>query len=163
MILRDATPGDIAFIMETERLPGYETMVGRSSADEHAAEMAKPSSDYIIAEEEGAPLAFAMLQTLDDPNGNIYLKRIAVARQGEGVGTRTLRALQDYVFALPGAHRFYLHFSVRNERGRRLYAAVGFQHEGVEREVFQLEDGGRVDIVRVSILRREWQALRSGA
>ncbi|MBL8538266.1 MAG: GNAT family N-acetyltransferase [Hyphomonadaceae bacterium] len=158
MTLREASAEDIAFIVKTERLPGYETTIGRWSAEEHAAEMAKRSSRYLVAEESGAKVAFAILQTLDDPGGNIYLKRIAVTRQGQGIGLRTMAALQDYVFALPGAHRFHLHFSSLNERGRRLYARAGFQHEGVEREVFALADGTRVDSVRVSMLRREWEA-----
>ncbi|MBX3431372.1 MAG: GNAT family N-acetyltransferase [Hyphomonadaceae bacterium] len=160
MILREATFADVDFIMRTERLPGYERSVGQWSAAEHTDEMSKPASRYLIAEENGAPVAFAILQTLDDPGGNIYLKRFAVARQGEGIGTRAMRLLQDWVFAIPAAHRFHLHFSALNEPARRLYAAAGFQPEGIEREVFMLEDGARVDSVRLSILRQEWEKFR---
>lgn len=160
MILRDATPDDVAFIVRTERLPGYERLVGRWSAEEHAHEMSKPSSHYLIAAEGEEPVAFAILQTLDDPNGNIYLKRLAAVRQGEGIGKSTMLLLQDWVFALPEAHRFHLHFSALNETGRRLYASTGFQTEGIEREAFKFDDGTRVDSVRVSILRREWEKSR---
>ncbi len=160
MILRDTTSDDVGFIMQTERLSGYERVVGRWSAEEHASEMSKPGSRYLIAVEAHEAVAFAILQTLD-PGGNIYLKRIAVVRQGSGIGTIAMRLLQDWVFALPGAHRFHLHFSALNEPGRRLYANAGFQLEGIEREVFQLEDGTRVDSVRVSILRREWEKSRT--
>jgi RimJ/RimL family protein N-acetyltransferase len=161
MILRDATPADVDFIMRTERLPGYERTVGQWNAAEHVAEMSKPDSRYLIAEEGAGPVAFVILQTLDDPGGNIYLKRIAVIRQGEGIGVRTMRLLLDWVFARPGAHRFHLHFSALNNPGRRLYEKMGFQPEGIEREVFQLEDGVRVDSVRVSILRPEWEKSRA--
>lgn len=160
MILRDATPDDVDFVMRTERLPGYERTVGQWSSAEHAQEMSKPASRYLIAMNGAEAVAFAILQTLDDPGGNIYLKRLAVVRQGEGIGTSAVRLLQDWVFALPSAHRFHLHFSALNEAGRRLYAATGFQPEGLEREVFQLEDGTRVDSVRVSILRQEWRQFR---
>ncbi len=161
MTLREATAADLGFIMETERLPGYERVVGRWTSEQHLAEMALPSSCHLIFEEGGARAAFAILQTLDDANGNIYLKRIAVARQGEGVGGRAMRSLQDWVFALPHAHRFHLHYAAINERGQRLYAATGFRHEGREREVYLAPDGTRVDSVRVSILRHEWAALRA--
>lgn len=160
MSLREANAADIAFVMTTERLPGYESFIGQWDRETHAAEMASPASRYLIAEQNGAPVAFALLQELDDPNGNVYLQRLAVARQGEGVGTAMLRALQDWVFARPGAHRLHLHFSVENARGKRLYAGAGFQEEGVEREVYLMPDGRRVSRYGVSILRREWRALR---
>ncbi len=161
MTLREASAADLDFIMETERLPGYERVVGQWTSEQHLAEMALPSSRYLIFEEDGSRAAFAILQTLDDANGSIYLKRIAVVRQGEGVGGRAARALQDWVFALPHAHRFHLHYAAINERGQRLYAAVGFRHEGREREAFAAPDGGQMDCVRVSILRHEWAALRA--
>ncbi len=162
MILREANPADIAFVMATERLPGYETTVGQWTEAEHLAEMRNVASRYLIGEESGAPVAFALLQTLDDPGGNVYLKRIAVTRQGQGVGKRMMRLVEAWVFSRPHVHRLHLHFSALNERGRRLYKAVGFQEEGVEREVFRLEDGTRVDSVRASILRPEWEALAEG-
>lgn len=130
MNLREATADDLAFVMNTERLPGYELTVGRWEEAAHRAEMALSGSRYLIASERGEDVAFAMLQTLEDPNGNVYLKRFAVSRQGEGIGKRALSAVQDWVFARPLSHRFHLHYAVTNERGHRLYAGLGFQHEG---------------------------------
>lgn len=135
-------------------------MIGQWDAQTHAAEMERPGSLYLIAEDAGAPVAFAILQMLDDPNGNVYLNRFAVAKQGVGVGGRALVLLQDWVYAQPHAHRLHLHFSEENERGRRLYARAGFQDEGVERQVYKRPEGRRVDTFRVSILRPEWQKLR---
>ena len=88
-------------------------------------------------------------------------QRIAAAEQGKGIGGRMLPALQDWVFAHPNAHRLHLHFSAENARGRRLYARAGFQDEGVERQVYKMPGGGRVDTFRVSILRPEWERLRA--
>jgi RimJ/RimL family protein N-acetyltransferase len=158
--LRVATEADIEFVMRTERLPGYERTVGQSSAEEHAAEMAQTSSRYLVGEENGEAVGFALLQTLDDPTGNIYLKRIVVSRQAEGIGPRMLAALQDWVFAMPEAHRLHLRYTAKNEPGRRAYARAGFTVEGVEREVYKAEDGSRVDAVHASILRQEWLARR---
>lgn len=162
MSLRLAMPADIPFIMQTERLPGYEATVGQWDAERHAHEMAAPSNRYFIFDDDGAPAAFAILQGIDDGEGNIYLKRIAVTRQGAGIGKSAIGALQDWVFrSLPSAHRLYLHYSARNARGHRLYQWAGFVNEGADREAFVATDGARVDRVRVSILRREWAALRS--
>lgn len=161
MKLRDATTADIDFIMRTERLPGYERTVGRWSVEEHAAEMARASSRYLIGEENGEAIGFAILQDLDERNGNIYLKRIAVTRQAEGIGPRMLAALQDWVFAIPEAHRLHLRYTAKNEPGARAYARAGFTIEGVEREVYKADDGSRVDAVHSAILRQEWQARRS--
>ena len=160
MILREATADDIPFVMRTERLPGYEFMLSRWEADKHSAEMALDGSRYLIAEEQGAPVAFAILQKLDDPHGNVYLNRFAVCEQGVGIGTRALALTQDWVFAQPRAYRLHLHFSEENARGRRLYVRAGFRDEGMERQVYQRPDGGRVDTFRVSILRPEWEKLR---
>jgi diamine N-acetyltransferase len=160
VILREATAEDVAFVMATERLPDYENTVGRWEREQHEAEMAKPGSTYLIAEEGGQHVAFAILQTLDDVNGNIYLKRLAVTRRGEGIGVRAMACIQDWVFARPGTHRFYLHYAVTNERGQRMYARAGFIEEGREREVYKLLDGTRIDSVQVSMLRQEWQKRR---
>lgn len=161
MSLRLATPADIAFIMHTEWLPGYEATIGQWDEERHAREMAAASNRYFIFEDAGAPAAFAILQAVDDSEGNIYLKRIAVARQGAGIGKRAVRALQDWVFrSLPTAHRLHLNYSARNIRGHRLYEGAGFSGEGADREAFVAADGARVDRMRVSILRREWSALR---
>jgi RimJ/RimL family protein N-acetyltransferase len=160
MILRGATAGDIAFVMCTERTPGYEQFISQWDAAKHAAEIADPATRYLVAERDAAPVAFAILQNLDDPNGGVYLQRFAAAEQGRGDGAWLLRAVQDWVFARPTAHRLHLHFSVENERGRRLYDRAGFQVEGIERDVYKMPDGRRVSRYLVSILRPEWEKLR---
>ena len=47
-----ATPADIPSIMEIERTPGFEDVVGRWSQEQHAAEMAKDSVPYFVIREE---------------------------------------------------------------------------------------------------------------
>ena len=160
MIVREASDDDIPFVMRTERTPGYEQFIGRWERDAHACEIANPASRYLIAERDGAAVAFAIVERLDDPNGGVYLQRLAAVQQGRGDGAWLLGAVQDWVFARAEAHRLYLHFSVENERGKRLYAAAGFQIEGLERDVYKMPDGRRVSRYLVSILRPEWAKLR---
>jgi diamine N-acetyltransferase len=78
--LRRATPNDLTFIMETERLPGFAKMVGRWTSDQHKAAYSKPSYAYLIGTEIGGDaFGFAIVRDLDDPHGNVCLKRIAIA------------------------------------------------------------------------------------
>lgn len=160
MIVREATAGDIPFVMRTERIAGYEQFIGHWDEAKHAAEIAREGSRYLIAERQGASVAFAILQHLDDPSGSIYVQRFVAADQGKGDGAWLLRAVQDWVFAWPDAHRLHLHFSVENARGKRLYDRAGFQQEGIERDVYKMPDGRRVSRYVVSILRPEWEKLR---
>lgn len=160
MRLREASPDDIAPIMEIERTPGHEQFIGQWDKAKHQAEMDNRASRYLCAERDGVPVAFAIVEALDDPGGNVYLQRLAAAETGRGDGAWLIRALQDWVFAQPGAYRLYLHFSVENERGRRLYARAGFVQEGLERDVYKMPDGRRVSRYLVSILRPEWERRR---
>ena len=67
-----ATRNDLPFIMETERLPGFDKMVGRWTADQHKAAYSKPSYAYLIGTEIGGEaFGFAIIRDLDDPHGNV--------------------------------------------------------------------------------------------
>ena len=51
--------------------------------------LASPRYAYFVGEAaDGAIAAFAILRDLEDPHGNLYLKRIAVARPEEGSAAR---------------------------------------------------------------------------
>ena len=52
-------------------------------------------------------------------------------------------------------HKLWLMVFRKNERGRRLYTRLGFQEEGVLREEY-FHEGGWHDMVRMSMLDREW-------
>lgn len=81
-----ATPADIPALMGIERGEGFDRLVGRWTADQHAAEMARPGSRCLVVRRDGEAAGFALVQGLDDPHGSATLRRIAVARPGEGLG-----------------------------------------------------------------------------
>lgn len=158
--IRRATPADIPFIMQVERLPGYEDRVGRWEAAEHAAAMARPDHAYFIGEDEaGSPTGFAMVQDLRDKNGNVLFRRLAVSAPGAGHGRAVFTAVRDWVFRETAAHRLWLAVYRHNHRAHALYASCGFVEEGVGREARLLSDGSRVDTITMSLLRREWAGL----
>ena len=132
--IRPATEDDIAFVMATERRPGFKRLVGRSEEAQHRAELGSPGVAYLIGEREGAPNGFAILRGLDDPFGNIYLKRIAVREPGAGFGQPFLKAVIGWSFARPQTHRFWLDVFLHNERARHVYRRLGLREDGVLRE-----------------------------
>ncbi len=156
-----ATARDIPAIMRLERGAGFEHLVGRWSAEQHAAEMALPGSHYLLAQEaEGRTRGFLLLQRLDDPDLCAHLRRIAVAQPGEGLGTVLLEAALTHVFGTTHAHRFQLHVYVDNERARRVYARAGFIEDGILRDARRMPDGAFKSTRVMSILRPEWEAMQ---
>ena len=154
-----ATVDDIPALMMLERGEGYEHVVGRWSAEQHAAEMALPGSHYLLARDaSGTPQGFVLLQRLDDSDLCAHLRRIAVARPGEGLGAALLTAALAHVFAATPAHRLQLLVYAENERARRAYARAGLVEEGLLRDIRRLPDGRFRSMLMMSILRPEWKA-----
>jgi RimJ/RimL family protein N-acetyltransferase len=158
LTLRRAALADIGAVMAIERSPEFEYCVGRSEEAEHRAMLASPSHAYRLGiGESGAVEAFAILRDLDDLHGNVYLKRIAVARPGQGLGTAFLRLVLEEAFGPMGADRFHLDCFADNARAQRVYRKLGFSRDGILRKAYRLADGTRTDLVMMALLRSEWE------
>lgn len=156
-----ATEADIPLLMELERMPGFDRLVGRWSAEEHAAEMAKPSARYFLMRDDaGEPVGFVMIQGLGDVHKKAHLRRIAVARPGSGTGPRLMSAVLDWLYANTDVNRIDLDVYVENERAKRSYEKCGFQVEGRLRDFHRDGDHAYRDMWLMSILRRDWEQLR---
>ena len=149
-------PDDIPALMAIERLPGYDTLVGRWEAARHRAALADPGTRYFGLVDEAGLAGFAIVLGLDDPNKRAHLKRIAVAEPGRGAGTVLLTGLIDALFLCTDINRLDLDVFVGNDRAKRAYERAGFTAEGVMREHHATPEGFR-DVWLMSILRREWQ------
>src|ERR1700723_469255 len=161
LTLRPALLADIGAMMAIERSPDYEFYVARSEAEEHCAMLSSPSHVYWIGvEETGAVEAFAILRGLGDPHLNLYLKRVAVARPGQGLGTAFLSLVLDEAFGTMGAERFHLDCFADNFRAQRSYEKLGLTRDGVMRKAYRLADGTRADLVMMAILKSEWEVRR---
>jgi diamine N-acetyltransferase len=163
ILLRVAEPSDIAFIMECERRPDYERFVGRWPEEKHRAFMAHPEFTYLVANEDGAPLGFAILHEWMLRPQNLYLKRIAVHDTDKGHGRRMLSALNDWVFAETETHRFWLEVVEHNLRAQHVYEQHGFVTEGIVREGYEEDDGTRGSFVQMSLLKSDWLKRRGDA
>jgi len=150
---------DLDAIMALERGEGFESYVGRSTRGEHEVMLESPRYAYFLGRDgEGRAVAFAILRDLDDPYGNLYLKRIAVAAPGQGRGTAFLRRVVDWAFAETETYRFYLDCLDDNARAQRAYAKLGFSRDGTLRGAYLGPDGQRRDLYLMALTRPEWAA-----
>jgi len=76
---------------------------------------------------------------------------------GEGYGPEAGRLILDHGFRQLGLHRIFLRVYAFNDRAQRVYAKLGFLHEGVLRESY-FRDGTFHDTLVMSILQQEWNA-----
>ncbi len=77
---------------------------------------------------------------------------------GRGFGTDTMLTLLRFAFEQMNLHKVKLGVFEFNERGLAMYTKLGFVEEGRFRDdLFQ--DGRYWDLIRMSILRREYEAV----
>jgi diamine N-acetyltransferase len=156
MLLRTATPDDLAAIMALERTPMAREFVGQWSEQRHQATMTGGDARYYVSETDRGELeGYAILRGLQENSRAIELKRIVVAVPERGLGRRMLQELIRIVFCELEAHRFYLDVFDHNARARHLYESLGFRYEGVMREAANL-DGRWCDLRLMSMLESEY-------
>ena len=155
--LRRGSETDIAFVMAIERLEGYGDLVGRWDADRHLDAFRDGRHAYFIAECEGAPVGFAILRDWASAEQVTLVKRVAIARPGQGIGTAMMRALVAEVFTATDTHRLCIGAFPDNLRARRAYETAGFQVEGVARGSAFFQGVHRDELV-LAILRPDWEA-----
>src|SRR5215475_13427457 len=106
--IRAATPSDIPILMQLERLDGYDRLVGRWEADQHAKEIVTPSNRYFVGLDDGEIVAFSILQNVGSPNRCIRIRRIIAESPGHGVGSSFLQSVLRICFGELAAHRVEL-------------------------------------------------------
>jgi diamine N-acetyltransferase len=157
--LMPATDIDLPYIMATERLGGYDQLVGRWSEEQHRAAMADNRHAYFIARLNAEPIGFTIVRDWASPERVAVIKRIAVSNPGRGSGREFLTMVVNAIFETTNAHRIWLGVFPDNQRARRAYEAVGFQGEGVARGSAFFGGVHRDELV-MSILRPEWMSTR---
>ncbi len=118
------------------------------------------TADVVWSIEEAATgryLGQAGVHQIHDRSKVARLACIIAARgdMGQGFGSAAIRAVLDHAFGALGLHKIWLMVFRTNDRGRRTYARLGFVEEGVLREEY-FHDGGWHDMLRMSLLAREW-------
>jgi RimJ/RimL family protein N-acetyltransferase len=150
-----ATDEDIPFIMATERLSGYEQLVGRWSEAQHRNSLVDGRHAYFVARHGAESIGFAIVRDWDSPERVAHIKRVAVCHPGRGDGRRLLIALVERIFLETEAHRIWLGVFPENTRARHAYEAIGFRREGITRGSAFFGDAHRDEVV-MALLRPEW-------
>jgi RimJ/RimL family protein N-acetyltransferase len=156
-ILRRASAADIPAIMEIERQPGYERLVGRWDEAQHLHNISKPGFLYFVHDDgDGLPIAFAALSGLGHPDGDVLINRMIVRRPDIGTGTIFLRAIMRLAFEGAPTLRLWLRVLPDNLRAQHVYRAQGFRDETVLPNAGMRPDGVRVDLLEMSIHYEDW-------
>ena len=148
---------DLPFVMATERIEGYDALVGRWDEARHLAAIDDPHYAYFLARDGATPAGFAIVRDWASAERVTCVKRIAVSSPGNGLGRRLLAAVVGAIFRDTDAHRVWLGVFPGNERARRVYEAVGFKAEGVARGSAFFGGVHRDELI-MAILRTEWSA-----
>jgi RimJ/RimL family protein N-acetyltransferase len=148
----------VPFIMATERLPGFENLVGRWDEARHRSALADGRHAYFVAQSGSAPVGFAIVRDWDSPEHVALVKRIAVSHPGRGYGRSLLRKVIDCTFAETDAWRLWLGVFPENVRARRAYEGIGFKAEGIARGSAFFGGVYRDELI-MALLRPEWPEL----
>jgi ribosomal-protein-serine acetyltransferase len=81
---------------------------------------------------------------------------LSQAMCGKGIMRQSVGACIQYAFEKQGMNRLYIRCATGNQRSRRVAEALGFTHEGTQREAEWLYDHF-VDLEVYSILASEWK------
>jgi RimJ/RimL family protein N-acetyltransferase len=108
---------------------------------------------------DGRPIGTAGLHHLNQEDGHAAFG-ISIGEKAEwskGYGTDALRAICDFGFGQLRLERIELDVIESNKRAQRSYEKAGFVKEGTLRHAL-FSDGRHHDLLRMSLLRKEWEA-----
>lgn len=97
------------------------------------------------------------LHQIDKTNRNAHIGYwIDKNEQGKGIITKATQLLIDYAFQKLALHRIEILTSTKNIRSSAIPVRLGFQKEGVLREI-EKHDNSFYDLEIFSILKKEWK------
>jgi ribosomal-protein-alanine N-acetyltransferase len=113
-----------------------------------------------VEDEDGDPMGVGDVALFDvDERTRSAEIAIAIAPEhwGNGYATDASRLLVEHAFDERNLHRVQARVMATNERSRRIWERLGFEHEGRVREN-QFDDGEYVDTHYFGLLADEWRA-----
>lgn len=164
ILIRPAEPGDAAALTALGRRTFSDAFGADNSPDDlrdfldgayrvdiQQRELADDALTYLVAERDGALLAFALLRSgkpcphVSDPSA-IELQRfyLDAGSQGTGLAQRLMASCLSHA-AASGAGTLYLGVWEHNARALRFYAAQGFREVGSQ--VFHVGSDPQQDLV----------------
>ncbi|HEX4435439.1 MAG TPA: GNAT family protein [Solirubrobacteraceae bacterium] len=157
--LTNTQQDDLEWVMALEADPEIARWVTVWPAERHRLAISAPDEAHLTVSFAGELVGFVLLAGLSGLHDAIELRRIVIARPGQGLGRVTLEATLEHAFEHCEAHRVWLDVMLDNERARRLYESIGFLAEGIMRDAHR--DGDRyLPLCLMSILAPEWRERR---
>ena len=158
--LTDTRQEDLEWVMALEDDSEVARWITVWSAERHRLAISASDEAHLTVNFGGEPVGFVLLAGLNGSHNAIELRRIVIARPGQGLGRAALEATLEHAFGSCEAHRVWLDVMLDNDRARRLYESIGFLAEGIMRDSHL--DGGRyLPLCLMSILAPEWRQRRS--
>lgn len=149
---------DLPFVLSQEQAAQNAEYVGSWSIARHRSAANDPDArHFVMRGAQGAPVGYAILRGLRNPDREIELVRIVVADKGKGYGLQALRLIQRLCFERLGAHRLWLDVVGHNLVAQHVYQQAGFVCEGVLRECRKYPHGYE-SLHILSMLKSEYRA-----
>ena len=159
---RQAEPGDLDYIMETEYKPENAKYVIPYTREMHSMTLDTPGAIHLIIEtmDTREKVGFLMIAGLDNESKEIEWTRIILDVKGKGYGHETLQMLKSWAFDDLKFHRAWLDCKDYNARALHVYESEGLQREALLRETI-LTDGVYENLIILAILDREYFASKN--
>ena len=154
---RPTRPEDLDFVMAQEVHDENSAYIRHWSREKHLTAIYDPNFAHFIVEtmQDEQPVGFVILIGVQEPDGNLEFKRIAISEKGNGYGREAVRLIKKFAFEETRTHRLWLEVVENNDRAFKLYESEGFVTEGTHRESAVM-GGQRVSLIAMSMLRREY-------
>jgi len=155
---RPTQPEDIDFVMAQELHDENSAYIRHWQREKHLATINDPNFGHFIVEtiKDQRPVGFVILIGVQEPDGNLEFKRLAISEKGTGYGRKAVQLIKQFAFEKTNTHRLWLEVVENNDRAFKLYESEGFITEGTHRESAVMR-GKRTSLIVMSMLRRECQ------
>ncbi|TPV93194.1 MAG: GNAT family N-acetyltransferase [Myxococcales bacterium FL481] len=124
--LRPTPPEDLPWIVALENDPEAARFITAESLGEHQRLSTSRDAFHLSIWRDGTAVGYLLL-VLDGDGHSVELRRIVVARRGQGIGQAALRAAEHWIVARLGRGRVWLDVFLANERGRHVYGKLGYR------------------------------------
>jgi len=155
---RPTRPEDLDYVMELELHDENSAFIRHWPREKHLAVVDDPNFAHFIVETIAAqgPVGFVILIGVQEPDGNLEFKRLAISEKGNGYGRQAVRLIKQFAFEQTNTHRLWLEVVEDNIRAFKLYESEGFITEGTHRESAVMR-AKRVSLIVMSMLRWEYR------
>lgn len=160
LLLKPATQGVIADIVEIEKKLKTAGFVASDSEDKHLGYLSNPDVVYwTVHTKRNQLIGYIILRGLlrTARHGSIELKRMGLTETNQGLGGEVMDLLKRIVFDHFKAHRLWLDVYAHNERALHVYKREGFTVEGTLRDCLR-ENDSFISLVILAMLEPEYRS-----